>query len=138
MKGSHHCFSVWLKIMTISTLCKVYLAFGLFFIFILFLVLIVYCLILPCLFCDNYTNDAVHAPFIDLLCEHLSGEWCTQMLTVIVSLLFGNYNFLCGIRSVCFIIAYTWLVFFNAQNQILLAGEHHLLGETLSCLRYSY
>jgi len=48
------------------------------------------------------------------------------------------YNFLCGIRTVCFIVVYSWLVFFNARNQILLAGEHHLLGETLSCLRYSY
>ena len=104
MKGSHHCFSVWLKIMAISTLCKVYLAFGLFFMFVLFLVPIV---IFPCLFCDNNTNDALHAPFIDLLCEHLSDEWCTQMLTVIVSLLFAIFTIFFVVFVLFVLLLYT-------------------------------
>jgi len=33
----------------------------------------------------------LYVHLLDLLCEHLSGELCTQMLTVIVSLLFAIF-----------------------------------------------
>lgn len=126
MKDSHHCCSGWLKIMAISTLCKVYLAVGLFIICVLFkfalyiyfpflfflrfllvadlgfqlhptrvflglkdfvvFVLFFYCLIVHCSILLYYTNNALSEPSVDLLCEHSSDEWCTQMLTVTVSL----------------------------------------------------
>ena len=72
--------------------------------FVLFLVPIVYCLILPCLFCDHYTNDALRAPFRSALRAFkrrvvYANADCDRILIICYI-----YNFLCGIHIVCFII----------------------------------
>jgi hypothetical protein len=77
MKDSHHCCSVWLKIMTILNLCKIYLS------------------------SDTFFSSAFHnlrtilivpqLASLDLLYGHLRDELHMQMQTVIGSLLFSVF-----------------------------------------------